>query len=67
MDLPIGARNVTLTVSNILGQQVEHKEIEVLAPQVEIQLTADNWPSGIYLVRAQAMNQQVTTKLVLLK
>jgi len=67
LNLPIGARNVTLTVSNILGQQVEHKEIEVLAPQVEIQLTADNWPSGIYLARAEALNKSQTTKLVLLK
>jgi len=67
LNLPIGARNVTLTVSNILGQQVEHKEIEVLAPQVEIQLSADNWPSGIYLARAEVMNSTQTTKLVLLK
>ena len=67
LNLPIGARKVTLTVSNILGQQVEHREIEVLAPQVEIQLSADNWPSGIYLARAEALNKSRTTKLVLLK
>lgn len=67
LNLPIGARKVTLTVSNILGQQVEHREIEVLAPQIEIQLTADNWPSGIYIARAEALNKSQTTKLVLLK
>jgi len=67
LNLPIGARKVTLTVSNILGQQVEHREIEVLAPQIEIQLSADNWPSGIYLARAEALNKSQTTKLVLLK
>ncbi len=67
LNLPIGARNVTLTVSNILGQEVERSKIEVLATQVEVQLTADNWPSGIYLARAEALNKTQTVKLVLLK
>ncbi len=67
LNLPIGARNVTLTVSNILGQQVEHKEIEVLAPRVDIQLSLDNHPSGIYFAQAQTLNKTQTTKLVLLK
>ncbi len=67
LNLPIGARNVTLTVNNILGQQVEHREIEVLTPQIEIQLSADNWPSGIYFAEVQAKNKTQIKKLVLLK
>jgi len=67
MDLPIGTRNVKLTVTNVLGQTVEQREIEVLAPRVDIQLSLDNWPSGIYFAQAQAMNKTQTTKLVLLK
>ncbi len=67
MDLPIGTRNVKLSVCNILGQEVEQREIAVLAPRLDIQLSADNWASGIYLARAEAMGVIETTKLVLLK
>ncbi len=67
MDLPIGTRNVKLTVTNVLGQTVEQREIEVLAPRVDIQLSLDNHPSGIYLARVESLNKSQTTKLVLLK
>ena len=67
MNLPIGTRNVKLTVTNALGQTVEQREIAVLAPRVDIQLSLDNWPSGIYFAQAQAMNKIQITKLVLLK
>ena len=67
MDLPIGTRNVKLSVCNILGREVEQREIAVLAPRLDVQLSADNWASGIYLARAEAMGVIETTKLGLLK
>jgi len=67
MDLPIGTRSVKLTVTNVLGQTVQQREIDVLAPRVDIQLSADDWPSGIYFAQAQALNKIQITKLVLLK
>ncbi|MBL0063039.1 MAG: T9SS type A sorting domain-containing protein [bacterium] len=67
LNLPIGTRNVKLTVTNVLGQTVEQREIEVLAPRVDIQLSLDNHPSGIYFAQAQALNKTQITKLVLLK
>ncbi len=67
LNLPIGTRNVKLTVTNVLGQTVEQREIEVLTPRVEIQLSLDNHPSGIYFAQIQSLNKTQTTKLVLLK
>ncbi len=67
LNLPIGTRNVSLSVCNVMGQMVEKVEVQVSAPQVDVQLAADNWSSGIYFAMAEAMGTQETIKLVLLK
>jgi len=67
LNLPINTRTANLTVTNVLGQTVDHQELNILSPQTEIQLTANNWPSGIYFAQIQTPTQSQTTKLVLLK
>ncbi|MCB9367218.1 MAG: T9SS type A sorting domain-containing protein [Calditrichaeota bacterium] len=67
MDLPLGTRSVKVDVFNTLGQQVEQVESPVLASRVDVRLSADDWASGIYLVKVEAASHSRTQKLVLLK
>ncbi len=66
-DLPI-ASHVSITVYNILGQQVATLVDEILeAGYKSVQWNASNFPSGVYMYRIQSNNFTQTKKLLLLK
>ncbi len=67
MDLPLGTRNVKVSVFNTLGQRVEQFDAPVSANRVDVRLSADNWSSGVYLAQVQTESALETLKLVLLK
>ena len=59
---------VTLTVFNILGQQVASLVSEKLNPGIhKYQWQADNLPSGIYYCRMEAGEYEQVRKMILLK
>ncbi|MBL0062500.1 MAG: T9SS type A sorting domain-containing protein [bacterium] len=67
LDLPVGISQARIIVFNVLGQVVKQMSVEVLTPQVEIELSSGEWPSGIYFAQAQIQDASETVKLVLLK
>lgn len=56
-----------LTVHDIAGRLVTQRELGPLpAGQREISLTADGWPSGLYLARLEAGDRTALAKLLLI-
>jgi hypothetical protein len=66
-DVPV-ASEVTLTVANLLGQEVAHLASGWMMPgSYGVRFDAGNFASGIYLYRFQAGDFVQTRKLVILK
>ncbi len=60
--------NVKIEIFNMLGQIVDQKYLEDLAPGYHfIQLKTKDWSSGIYFYRVSAENKVITKKMVLVK
>jgi hypothetical protein len=58
---------VTLTVFNVLGQEVRHEALPLFSGEYFYHFVAENLTSGLYLVHAQSGSLQTTQKLMLLK
>jgi hypothetical protein len=66
-ELPTQVR-VTLTIYNVLGQQVTELVNEEQAPgRYEVHLNAQSFASGLYMYRLQAGDFVQTRKLLLIK
>jgi|GEM_PF-1496407 len=60
--------NVTLTIHNILGQQVEHIDFGKLSAGTHTQQIGNpDWPSGVYFATLKTPTTSHSTKLLLLR
>ncbi len=60
--------SVKVVITNVMGQQVWFREIDQLeTARLTIDLTADRYPSGMYLMTFVADDEQVTKQIILSK
>jgi hypothetical protein len=64
--LRIGKR-CTLSIFNVLGQQVLREEIATHTGYIKYTLNANAWATGLYLVKVSAGTQFAGTKMLLIK
>jgi hypothetical protein len=65
--LPSFTNILELTVYDVLGREVLRKDLHPAVQSFEYRLDASGWGSGVYLVCAQTLQEQVMQKILLLK
>jgi hypothetical protein len=66
MNLPPGAKTVTLSLVNVLGQVIDDRTLSA-SSRLRYSYDASQLSTGTYMLRAQAGGIQATRKIVVLK
>jgi hypothetical protein len=67
LDIPVGVNQLALTTYNLLGQVVAADNVSAKPGVFRHAYDASDLPSGLYLLRVEAGNNQTTQKLMLLR
>ncbi len=67
IELPLTVRIVTMSVLNVLGQEVRHETLPPVFGSYGYRFDAKDLTSGVYFVHVQAGELQTTQKLMLLR
>ena len=67
LETPLSPESVTLTVFNVLGQEVRHEVLPPFSSNYTYHFNAQDLTTGLYFIHAESGQLQTTQKLMLLR